>query len=223
MLVSVVAAPRLHVEHPEMIGEGADLVHGLLEAELDLEAQTVKTNDVDGVEGGVRAHEEDGASCWMDHRDEAHHTAGRSPEQVADAILDGQLVLAVDGAVGLLEGRGIIQQRLHFELVAVLPGRASLARRCPAWCSPRWKTPVSMPSGARSSGPMANGYRSSNRQSASMPSIRTEPRELIEISLCSWFEHRLPESVSHARSTNSTPSSGRGFATVSESHWLPKK
>ena len=38
------------------------------------------------------------------------------------------LVLAVDGAVGLLEGRGIIQQRVHFELLAVLPGRASLAR-----------------------------------------------------------------------------------------------
>ena len=55
--------------------------------------------------------------------------AGRH-EQVADAILDGQLVLQhhVDGAVGLLEGRGIIQQRLHFELLAVSPGRASLAR-----------------------------------------------------------------------------------------------
>jgi hypothetical protein len=64
----------------------------------------------------------------MDHRDEAHHAAGRAPQQVADAKLDGQLVLAVDGAVGLLEGRGIIQQRLHFELLAVLPGRASLAR-----------------------------------------------------------------------------------------------
>src|SRR5215468_2349859 len=92
MLVAVVAAPRLHVGHPEMIGEGADLVHGLLEAELDLEAQTVETNDVDGVEGGVRAHEEEGASCWMDHRDEAHHAAGRAPQQVADAILDGHLV-----------------------------------------------------------------------------------------------------------------------------------
>src|SRR5215472_1469516 len=32
-----------------------------------------------GVEGGVRAHEEEGASCWMDHRDEAHHAAGRAP------------------------------------------------------------------------------------------------------------------------------------------------
>lgn len=57
-----------------------------------------------------------------------NYAAGRAPQQVADAILDGQLVLAVDGAVGLLEGRGIIQQRLHFELLAVLPGRASLAR-----------------------------------------------------------------------------------------------
>src|SRR5215831_7687238 len=98
MLVAVVAAPRLDVGHPEMIGEGADLVHCLLEAELDLEAQTVETNDVDGVEGSVRAHEKEGASCWMDHRDEAHRAAGRAaPQQVADAILDGHLVLAVDG------------------------------------------------------------------------------------------------------------------------------
>src|SRR4029077_11285509 len=103
MLVAVVAPPRLHVEHPEMVGEGADLVHSLLEAELDLEAQTVETNDVDGVEGGVRAHEEEGASRWMDHRDEAHHAAGGAPQQVADAILDGHLVLAIDRAVGLLE------------------------------------------------------------------------------------------------------------------------
>src|SRR6516164_10102993 len=104
MLVAVVAAPCLHVEHPEMIGEGAGVVHGLLEAALDLESQTVETNDVDGVEGGVRAHEEEGASCWMDDRDEAHHAAGGAPQQVADAKLDGHLVLAVDGAVGFLEG-----------------------------------------------------------------------------------------------------------------------
>src|SRR5678815_4844687 len=84
MLVAVVAATRLHIEHPEMIGEGADLVHGLLEAELDLEAQTVETNDVDGVEGGVRAHEEEGASCWMDHRDEAHYACLLYTSDAAD-------------------------------------------------------------------------------------------------------------------------------------------
>jgi len=49
----------------------------------------------------------------MDHRDEAHHAAGRAPQQVTDAISDGHLVLVIDGAVGVLEGLEIIQQRLH--------------------------------------------------------------------------------------------------------------
>ena len=49
MLIAAVAAQRLHVEHPEMVGEGTDLAHCLLEGVLDLEAQAVETNDIDGV------------------------------------------------------------------------------------------------------------------------------------------------------------------------------
>ena len=70
----------------------------------------------------------------------------------------------------------------------------------------------------------ADGERLSIERSAER--IRAEhpdrPRELIAISLRSWFEHRVPEPGSDARSTNSTGSSGRGFETVSESHGLPK-
>ena len=39
MLIAAVAAPRLHVGHPEMVGEGTDLAHCLLEGVLDLEAR----------------------------------------------------------------------------------------------------------------------------------------------------------------------------------------
>src|SRR6516165_6978417 len=98
MLIAAVAADRLHIGHPEMIGERADLADRLLEGELDLEAQAVETNDLDGVERGVGAHQHAMASCWMDHGDEADQAAGGTPEQVADAILDDHLVLAVDGA-----------------------------------------------------------------------------------------------------------------------------
>ena len=71
----------------------------------------------------------------------------------------------------------------------------------------------------------ADGERLSIEQSAER--IHAEhpdrPRELIAISLCSWFEHRRAGCpVPNARSTNSTGYSGRGFATVSERHGLPK-
>jgi hypothetical protein len=46
----------------------------------------------------------------MDNGDEADQAAGGTPEQVADAILDDHLVLAVDGAWGVLEVLGVLQQ-----------------------------------------------------------------------------------------------------------------
>ena len=106
MLIAAVAAQRLHVGHPEMVGEGTDLAHCLLEGVLDLEAQAVETNDIDGVKGSVCAHEEAGTSRGMDHGDEAHQPAGGTPQQVADPILDDHLALAVDRAWGWLEVAG---------------------------------------------------------------------------------------------------------------------
>ena len=79
MLIAVIAAQWLHVGHPEMIAERADLAHSLLEGELDLEAQTIETNDLDGLQGGVGAHQQASASCGMDHGDEAHQAACGTP------------------------------------------------------------------------------------------------------------------------------------------------
>src|SRR4051812_3376825 len=128
MLIAIVAAQRLHVGHPEMVGERTDLAHCLFEGVLDLEAQSVQTNDVEGVEGSVGAHEEAGASYGVDHCHEAHHPAGRTPQQIADPILDDHLVLAVDGTWSLLEVPGGLQQGAELDLPAIDPGAAWLAR-----------------------------------------------------------------------------------------------
>ena len=86
MLIAAVAAQRLHVGHPEMVGEGTDLAHCLLEGVLDLEAQAVETNDIDGVKGSVCAHEEAGTSRVDGSRRRSapagrrDATAGRGPD-----------------------------------------------------------------------------------------------------------------------------------------------
>ena len=112
MLIAAVTAPRLHLGHPEMVGEGTDLAHCLLEGVLDLEAQAVETNDIDGVKGSVCAHEgEAGTSRGMDHGDEAHQPAGGTPQPRSRTrywIIT--CVLAVDGAWGWLEVAGGLPQ-----------------------------------------------------------------------------------------------------------------
>ena len=51
ILVTISAAKRLHVLHPEMVRERADQTHRLLKAVLDLEAQAIQANDLDGAQG----------------------------------------------------------------------------------------------------------------------------------------------------------------------------
>lgn len=79
MLIAVIAAQWLHVGHPKMVGERTDLAHRLFEGVLDLEAQTIETNDLDSLQGRVGAHQEAGASCGMDHGNEAHQAACGPP------------------------------------------------------------------------------------------------------------------------------------------------
>jgi hypothetical protein len=55
----------------------------------------------------------------MHHRDEPHHPAGWAPQQVVDPILDDHLVLAVDGAFGLLERLGVLQQGAELDFSAI--------------------------------------------------------------------------------------------------------
>ena len=96
MLIAVMVAQRLHVPHPEMIREGSDLADRLFEAVLDLEAQAIEMNDVASFQRNIGAHQEARASCGMNDGDEAHQPSGRTPDQIADAITQRDIALAVN-------------------------------------------------------------------------------------------------------------------------------
>ena len=78
------------------VGEGTtDLAHCLLEGVLDLEAQAVETNDIDGRQGkwGKFVHMRRQAPLvgWITATKRTSRPAGRQ-QQVADPILDDHLV-----------------------------------------------------------------------------------------------------------------------------------
>jgi len=57
MLVSVASAQWLHFLHPKMVSQRAEMVHGLFEHVLNLEAQSIQTDDVSGAQLRIGAHE----------------------------------------------------------------------------------------------------------------------------------------------------------------------
>ena len=65
ILIAISAAKRLHVLHPEMVRERTDQTHRLLKAVLDLKAQAIQANDLNGAQGDVRAHQQARASGRM--------------------------------------------------------------------------------------------------------------------------------------------------------------
>jgi len=102
-----------------VIGIGADDVEGLLERHLDLESQTIEADDVQGGQGQVRAHQQDGAALRMEYHDEADEDAGGAPQQVGGSGAEDHVLLAIDGAGCLLEPAGILEQRCELDLLAV--------------------------------------------------------------------------------------------------------
>jgi hypothetical protein len=125
MLIAVPVAERLHGGHPKVVGEGADQAHRLFEAVLDLEAQAVEANDLDGVQGSVGAHQQAGAAGRVEHGHEAHEPTGGAPQQVANPIAHDDVVLTVDRALGLLQAPGILEQGSELDLVALESGTTS--------------------------------------------------------------------------------------------------
>ncbi len=73
MEVLITRAPSdgSHVHHPEVIGVGSQDVDGLTETDLDLEAEPIDPNDLEGFERGVRGQEEDAAPVGVIDEDEA--------------------------------------------------------------------------------------------------------------------------------------------------------
>src|SRR5580658_9978434 len=97
VLVTVSVAQWRHALHPEMIGEGTDLAHGLFKAAFDLEAQAIEANDLAGTQRGIGAHQQAGPSCGMNGDHETDNAPDRTPQQITNTILKGDIAFAIDG------------------------------------------------------------------------------------------------------------------------------
>ena len=67
ILIARAGADLVHGLHPEVVALGAQGANGLLEGELDFEAQAVEPDDLDRVQTQVRAQEYDASPVWMFH------------------------------------------------------------------------------------------------------------------------------------------------------------
>src|SRR5260370_22450121 len=101
---------------------------GLLERHFDLESQAIDADDVQGREGQVRAHQQDGAAKGMEYHDEADEDADGTPKWVGGAELQDHTLLAIDGAGRLLELVGFFEQHCDLDLLSVLGGPAPAPR-----------------------------------------------------------------------------------------------
>src|SRR5215831_5422186 len=91
---------------------------------LDFEAQTIKTDDVDGIERKIRGHQQKRPSGRVNYRHEADELSGRTPQQVANTIAKHDLVLTVNRTGRLVHRLEMLQQRFDLDLFPVAPGRS---------------------------------------------------------------------------------------------------
>src|ERR1039457_5936982 len=95
-------------------------MEGLLEGDLDLESQAIDADDIQGGQGQVRAHQQDGTAKGMEYHDEADEDADGTPQQVGGPEAEDHVLLAIDGAGCLLELVGIFQEGCGLDLLPVL-------------------------------------------------------------------------------------------------------
>src|SRR5258707_15044836 len=103
-------------------------MYSLLEAVFNLEAQPIEANDLDGVQRDVCAHQQARTSGRVNDGDKAYEPTAGTPQQIADPILDRDVVLAIDWARSRLHGLGIAEQMFELDPVAVKPWTTSFAR-----------------------------------------------------------------------------------------------
>src|SRR6202166_1469510 len=120
VLRAAVARDALHAAHPEVIVVGAETPQRLLEGQLDLEAQSIAADDIDGRESQVRGEEDAAAAGRMIDEDEADYAPQRSPEQIPGQESHSHAALAVDRTFHLLPQIGWgIEQGPQFDLAAI--------------------------------------------------------------------------------------------------------
>jgi len=111
-----------------VIGIGADDMEGLFEGHFDLESQSIDADDVQGGQGQVSAHQQDGAGLRMEYHNEADEDADGPPQQIGGPEAEDHVLLGIDGAGCLLELAGIFEEGGDSDLLAVL-GRSALGPR----------------------------------------------------------------------------------------------
>jgi len=98
-VLGAVAAPdRFHVLHPEVEGISADGVNGLFETDFDFEAPAVEADDLQGMEGQIRAEQHQPSARGMDHPDKPDQAAQLAPEQIKRVIAQRDAGFAIDRA-----------------------------------------------------------------------------------------------------------------------------
>src|SRR6202162_3870977 len=86
---------------------------------FDLEAQAIETNDVDGTQGGIRAHEQASPPCGMNDGDKTDEQPGRTPQQINNTIAKRDVAFAVNRTGNLLHRSGICKQGLELYFLAI--------------------------------------------------------------------------------------------------------
>jgi len=122
VLVTIAAPDGVHIHHPEVVGPGAEGVEGLLEGDLDFEAQGVEANNLGRRERQIAGHEDKAAAGGMDDGDEAHKALGGAPEQIARGPPHADTLFAVSGALHGL--KWLFEQSAQTQLAAIEPWAA---------------------------------------------------------------------------------------------------
>jgi hypothetical protein len=74
----------------------------LFEAVLDLEAQAIETDDVDGAQRCIGAHQDARPPGGMDDDHKTYEPSRRPPQQITDAIAQSDVTLAINRTGNLL-------------------------------------------------------------------------------------------------------------------------
>src|ERR1700730_1276865 len=85
---------------------------------FDLEAQAIETNDFDGTQGGIRAHQQASPPCGMNDGDKTDEQPRWTPQQIENTIAKSDVAFALNRTGNLLHRSGICKQRLELYFLA---------------------------------------------------------------------------------------------------------
>ena len=133
ILLAAAAVDGVHILHPEVIRIRPHGVDGLLEADLDFEPPTVQANNLQRVQGQIRAEEDQVPARRVAHPHKTHQLPQRAPEQVVAEIAQREVGFPIDRTGSGAELLAVAKPRLQGSFVAIAawspPARLASTRR----------------------------------------------------------------------------------------------